>query len=79
LIALKAISADSKEHSYEYDFKPGNASNPDVLIPIRSAFNKARTLSFLFRNRRLPREELKEQCRVKGIDYRRTVCDMSVR
>ncbi len=79
LVALKAILAESKENRYKYDFKLGKALNPDSSIPTRSAFTKCRAISLLFRNRRLPRLELKKQCRAKEISYRRTAFDMLVR
>jgi len=76
---MKAINAETKENRHEYDFKPGNASNPDASQPTRSAFTKCRVLSLLFRNRRKPRSELKQQCNALAINYKRTQFDMPVR
>ena len=43
------------------------------------AFYKIRSLSILFKLRKLPRKELKEMCKVLGISYIDLMCDMPVR
>ena len=76
-LALKAIKAQPQEHRHEYVHDANEASLPPDWE--RSSFFKIRSLSLIFRLRRLPRSELKAACKILGIDWRELLCDMPVR
>jgi hypothetical protein len=76
-LALKAIKAQPQEHRHEYVHNANEASFPPDWE--RSSFFKIRSLSLIFRLRRLPRSELKAACKILGIDWRELLCDMPVR
>jgi hypothetical protein len=75
---LKAIKAVPREHRHEYQHVPGQANLPGDNFE-RSAFFKIRSLSIIFKLRRVPRDQLKKECLHLNIKWRELVCDMPVR
>jgi hypothetical protein len=84
LSILKAIKAEPKEYRHEYDYKQDKASNPEDMFVLsersksRSGLFKGRFIAHLFYNRRLPRTELKKQCKVANLKYKRIPMDIPI-
>jgi hypothetical protein len=74
---LKAIKAEPLEHRHEYIHETSAAPLPPNWE--RSSFFKLRSLSVIFKLRKQPRAQLKEACKLLGIDWKELVCDMPVR
>jgi hypothetical protein len=76
--ALKVIKAElAKSRSY-YHQKTNKAFLPNNQDE-RSAFYKLRSLSIIFKLRKLPRDELKRMCKTLNIKYLDLIYDMLVR
>lgn len=76
-VALKAIKAVPNEYRYHYQHCNNHAELPSNDVE-RSAFFKVRSLSILFKLRKVPRAELKAMCVAMKINYLDLVCDMPV-
>jgi hypothetical protein len=74
---LKAIKASPNEHRHHYQHT--NNAAPIASDDERSTFFKTRSLSILFKLRKVPRAELKKMCEVFGIKYIDLMCDMPIR
>jgi zinc finger BED domain-containing protein 1 (E3 SUMO-protein ligase ZBED1) len=75
---LKAIKAVPNEYRHHYQHRNDHAELPSNDVE-RSAFFKVRSLSILFKLRKVPRAELKAMCVAMKINYLDLVCDMPVR
>jgi hypothetical protein len=75
-LALKAIKAEPKEHFSDYHYT--NNKVPPPPSTKRSAFYKLRSLSIIFKLRKLPRAQLKSMCATLGIKYRDLMYDMPI-
>jgi hypothetical protein len=76
ILALNAIKAAPNEHRHHYQHANDQAT---LDSDERSSFFKTRSLSILFKLRKLPRAELKAMCKLYDIKYVNLMCDMPIR
>ena len=75
--ALKAINSEVLDNRNHYQHAANNARLPEDQLTW-SAFYKARSLAMVFKNRKIPRAQLKAMCQTFNIPYLELVCDMPV-
>jgi hypothetical protein len=76
-LALKVIEAQPKEHRHEYQYADGRAPAANENLE-RSAFFKLRSLSILFKLRKVPRAQLIAICATLEIEYIDLMCHMPI-